>query len=351
MILIIIGCINFKRAYDMQRELKSQLADLKRAHENLKEQASYNEKPLEKPLAHEKPVEAESKKQEPEDKNAGFRKVQPGEVVQPGLDIKMNLDTGDTYVREHQANASDAALVPVGEPEEPLDGKKDKIDLDAIKKLRDQVKPVPKLLKQAALRRPRLDHDLEHLRVDSPSLKSDLDKLDSETLGNDACVAIWSSVNLDNLLALLDSKDAEVRAQVGTILFNSLHNLVEACQLAVKHVSLLCSYVRKETDDFTLYKLISTVHAVLQMCREEVLPLLVQESLWLDLGKCKRPLSFEKSAEMLIAVYPKVAESQRQELAVKLASILGSMPKPTARQLMQVVCPEVKESSLLPYCT
>lgn len=349
LILLFVGTANLWRARELQKALENQLKELQQmAKEHLSESEARLGSLTPSPPKSAPPVSNEAVRKEENKEFDGYRKVAPGEVVSEGMHIKMNLDTGETFVREHKLEKGTSAVVPVGQV---VDEKKDRVDIEAVKRLQRHLKPVPKLQEAASKRRPRIDHFLEKLRIDSVSLKADLDTLDGETLGNDACVGLWSSVNLDNLLVLLGSKDAGVRGQVGTIMFNSLHNLEESAKLAVKHIPLLCNCIKRETDDFALYKLISTVHTIFELVQNETVPILAAQAIWTDFGKCKRPLAFQKNTEMLTAIYPLVKDAkQSSELVETLASILEMMPKTSAQQLMAKLCPQVTEPKLLAYC-
>ena len=267
----------------------------------------------------------------------GFIEAKNGIVIPPGAEIKMDLKNKRTFYKLGGARSDEGQVIAIPTEQPPQDSRKDKIDMEKIEKLRSTVKPQSRAEDNQRRIMPRINALMKKLKKDNPQLLQELGALDAETLSIDASIDIWKSTHLDDLFFLFDYPDEKIRAEVAGILFNSLHNVPESAKLAVFHIPRLCAMIRKENDNLVLFKLISCVHAVFFLQREESLPVIIKEAAWSKMADCQRPLAYEKTAEMMVAAYEHI-DTPKADFEQILVKVLGNMPKQTASQIISPIC-------------
>ena len=341
LILFTVGCVNLWRSYKIQNTLEIQLEKLRHAQETLH---TYKPSVISEIKSGEgkRPEPAGTGKKDLEKKESesdfeGYIEAKEGTVIPPGAKIKMDLKNKRTFYKLGDAVPEEGQIVSVPGEQTTLDSRKDKIDMEKIQKLRSSVKPQSKAEEKQRRIMPRINALMAKMKKDNPQLLQDLGALDAETLSIDASIDIWKSTHLDNLFYLFEHQDEKIRAEVATILYNSLHNLPESAKLAIHHLPRLCALMKKENDSLILFKLISCIHAVFFLHRDESLPIIIKENVWSKMASCQRPLSYEKTAEIMVAAYEGI-DAPKADFEQILATVLGNMPKQTASQIISPLC-------------
>jgi hypothetical protein len=293
---------------------------------------------------------------------ADFRRVLPGEFFPPGVRVIMDLSGNESYVpKDTPIDLSN--LGNEKKEQREMAPHADRIDLDEVNDLRDRVKPVPKIERALKRTRPQIDKALQGLSPKSATLLNDLMDLDAETLDYAKSVAIWASRHLPNLLQVADvdlNPDAELRLQAATVLFNSVHNVLESTALAIPHVPTIIGLMRKEVQSDVLFKLLGCIHDIVELHGSSDAALyetIVRERVWEALLRCTRPLGYEKSCRLLVILFMRSRREQQtqdiQLLMDTLVQVADHMAKRDAARIIAPACTEQdfkQNTGLSPYC-